>query len=185
VGRSRTRRRRPRRLHPQKSLADPRASSPKTAAPRGSGRPSGKKSSGTRNSKKYSKNLPTSNVLPGDVLLQKTQSTPVVHETEANASWLIYDPAGISGLLVEWQVDHNRYGHYVISLLGLRDGEIAKIQMAKNQKVAEFCGEIAVKGAGKNDLFASYGPDDESVLDQEGTVTNKPRCVMLYPHRRD
>jgi hypothetical protein len=98
---------------------------------------------------------------------------------------LIYDPAGISGLLVEWQVDHNRYGHYVISLLGLRDGEIAKIQMAKNQKVAEFCGEIAVKGAGKNDLFASYGPDDESVLDQEGTVTNKPRCVMLYPQRRD
>ncbi|MFA5135258.1 MAG: hypothetical protein WC505_05770 [Patescibacteria group bacterium] len=104
------------------------------------------------------------------------------HEPEA-AAWFIHN--GSAGLLIEWHAESGSYGSYSIRLVGIENEKPVIRKINEKDHVLEFYGEIAVKGSGNNDLFASFGPDDADQRDQEGTVVNKPRSVVISPKRVD
>jgi len=91
-------------------------------------------------------------------------------------------------LMLTWNVDqsdHNQYGHFDCYLMGLdNDGLITKEYVAGRREAA-FYGEVAIKGAANNDLWASFGYEDDDQRDHEGSVLNKPRAVQLRPKRKD
>lgn len=88
-------------------------------------------------------------------------------------------------LMVTWTTDHNDYGVFDCYLLGVDDaGLMTKTYTARGEEAA-FVGEVVVKGAAASDLWASFGYEDEDMVDAEGNVTNKPRSVQLRPRRKD
>lgn len=88
-------------------------------------------------------------------------------------------------MVLGWDVDHNQYGHFRALLLGLDDQGLITKQFTADQQAPAFHGEVAVKGAGENDLWLSFGYEDADEVDHEGNNTNKPREVLLRPRRRD
>jgi hypothetical protein len=99
-------------------------------------------------------------------------------------SWLL--PAGQpAGLLIHWVVDGNRYGRYCLTLLGCEETEVPLKPLQQGALLPAFFGEVSVRGAGRNDLFASYGYEDPDVLNEDNVVVNKPQTVVLSPKRKD
>jgi len=120
--------------------------------------------------------------------LQRTEAptpTALPFDAEAPTTWLLLPEPGAAGLLVRWVVDVNRYGCYHVTLVGHDGNGVATKQMQRQAAVPAFYGDVVVKGADRNDLYASYGFDDPDVVDLDGTVVNKPRVVVLRPRRKD
>lgn len=89
-------------------------------------------------------------------------------------------------LHLAWDVDLEGYGFWRARLIGLENGSPVKkaFRSEKPERVA-FYGSVAVSGPAGNDLFDSFGFDDDDFLDHEGNVVNKPTEVLLRPYRED
>ena len=105
------------------------------------------------------------------------------NHTEENA-WIFWI-SDVTAMVVTWELDHNQYGHFRIFMIGVDDAGVITKQFTPKSKASAFLGEIAVKGSGQNDLWASFGYEDEDQLDRERNVINKPREVKIYPKRED
>ena len=99
--------------------------------------------------------------------------------------WLLVPAYGDASLLVRWTVDPNRYGRYVIHLVGYDANQIVMKQLHQDHEVPAFAGDVAVKGSGRNDLYCSYGYEDPDQQDHLGTVVNKPQSIVISPRRKD
>jgi hypothetical protein len=100
-------------------------------------------------------------------------------------SWLLLPAGQPAGLLIHWVVDGNRYGRYCLTLLGCEETEVPLKPLQQGALLPAFFGEVSVRGAGRNDLFASYGYEDPDVLNEDNVVVNKPQTVVLSPKRKD
>lgn len=100
-------------------------------------------------------------------------------KTSAWAFWVSTTQA----LLVVWDIDKNNYGHFRVFLVGVGDNGVINKQFAENQNIPAFVGEVAVKGPGENDIWSSYGYEDDDIKDAEDNVVNKPREVKIFPAR--
>ena len=131
-----------------------------------------------------SQSLDTLNYRLSDALRRVLPENCAVVEHESKpAAWFFHD--GVIGLLLEWNVDAGHYGSYTVKLVGMSGDKPLTMKINARDEILEFHGDISVKGSGTNDLFASFGPDDANVLDHEGTVVNKPRCIVIAPKRND
>lgn len=88
-------------------------------------------------------------------------------------------------LMVAWELDHNQYGHFRCFMMTLNDDGVETKQFSANVPAPAFAGEVVVKGARENDLWSSFGYEDDDEFDLEGNLINKPREVKLYPARED
>jgi hypothetical protein len=119
-----------------------------------------------------------------DVTGQKPQV--VAFGAETPTTWLLL-PEGLPvGLLIQWQVDVNRYGQYHLTLIGCEDGAVPQKPLLRHGALLPaFFGDVSVRGSGRNDLFASYGYEDPDQVNEDGVVINKPQTVVLSPLRKD
>lgn len=86
-------------------------------------------------------------------------------------------------LLLAWEVDTNQRGRWRIFNLGIDDNGVIMKRFGVDQIQPAFYGEISVKGASQNDLFASLGFEDDDAVDYEKNVYNKPTEVVILPKR--
>jgi hypothetical protein len=119
-----------------------------------------------------------------DVAGQKPQVVSFGAETPT--TWLLLPEGQAIGLLIQWQVDVNRYGQYHLTLIGYEDGAVPQKPLLRNGVLLPaFFGDVSVRGSGRNDLFSSYGYEDPDLVNEEGVVINKPQVVVLSPLRKD
>jgi len=88
-------------------------------------------------------------------------------------------------MMMAWELDHNQYGHFRCFLMTVTDGGIEVKPFTSGSAVPAFTGEVVVKGAHANDLWRSFGYEDEDEFDLEGNLINKPREIKIYPARED
>lgn len=105
-------------------------------------------------------------------------------DPEQSAAWSFWIKSDLVMMLV-WDVDHNRYGHFRCFLLGLDDAGVVQKQFSEMKSAPAFMGEIVCKGLAENDIWSSFGYEDEDLRDAEGNLINKPREVKLFPRRDD
>ncbi|KKM18745.1 hypothetical protein LCGC14_1662600 [marine sediment metagenome] len=88
-------------------------------------------------------------------------------------------------LLMAWELDHNQYGHFRCFIMTLTDDGVETKPFAPGSIGPAFTGEVVVKGSRENDLWRSFGHEDEDQFDLERNLINKPREVKIYPSRKD
>lgn len=88
-------------------------------------------------------------------------------------------------LMVAWEVDHNQYGHFRCFLMRLGANGVETKPFAPRASAPAFAGEVVVKGPKENDLWRSFGYEDEDEFDVEQNLINKPREIKLFPSRED
>jgi len=91
--------------------------------------------------------------------------------------------AGLPGhlLVVAWDIDQTGFGGWRIKSIGISDNEVLMKEFEKGQRSAAFYGDISVIGASKNDLYTSFGYEDEDIRDVDGHVVNKIKEIRIRP----
>jgi len=88
-------------------------------------------------------------------------------------------------MMMAWELDHNQYGHFRCFMMSMTDDGVETKQFAPGSASPAFAGEVVVKGPRENDLWRSFGHEDEDQFDMEKNLINKPREVKIYPSRKD
>jgi hypothetical protein len=109
--------------------------------------------------------------------------------TDANV--ISFDPlerqafvlAGVPGhlLVVAWDIDKAGFGGWRIKAVGVEKDEIITKEFETGKRSAAFYGDVSVVGASHNDLFTSFGYEDQDVKDEDGNVVNKVKEIRIRP----
>lgn len=101
-------------------------------------------------------------------------------DEDSSSSWVFYTGKH-TFLLLTWDP---REWVWTMHQIGLsKAGGIVTRKFSPTQEELAFFGRVAVIGADRNNIYTSPGFDDEDVVDEDGTVIDKPTVVKLYPIR--
>lgn len=87
-------------------------------------------------------------------------------------------------LAIAWDEDDAGYGFWRIQHIGVTNKKVVTKELKPGEAAPAFYGDVAVKGAGSNDLHTGFGYEDEDILDREGQVVNKPLEINVFPVRK-
>jgi len=124
---------------------------------------------------------------PGKPFAPSFQGVPITEfefdptQPAAWSFWISSDQV----MMIAWELDRDQYGHFRCFLMQITDDGIKQKQFTPTTSAPAFAGEVVVKGTNQNDLWNSFGFEDEDEFDLEGNLINKPREVKIYPARED
>lgn len=88
-------------------------------------------------------------------------------------------------LAIAWDLDTSGKGYWRIQPIGVKHEKIITKQYRPGETGPAFYGEISVVGAGRNDLYTSFGYEDPDNQDHEGNLKNKAREIIIRPKREN
>ena len=91
--------------------------------------------------------------------------------------------AGLPGhlLIVAWDIDQTGFGGWRIKAIGVNENAVVMKEFEKGKFSTAFYGDASVLGASQNDLYTSFGYEDEDVRDGDGNVVNKVKEIRIRP----
>ncbi len=119
--------------------------------------------------------LPPLNVRFGD-------KDPIVVPFDPKEKQAILLDSGEGHLLViGWDLAENGSGSYRVTAVGVDENGLIQKELEPGRPMPAFFGEVAVVGANRTDLFASFSYVDEDDRDSDGFVVNKVKEVRIKP----